>query len=110
MSRLTNIFKRTVIGVVVAVIALFIVDYAVLRAKVTFPKLGAATGTVQMTRIYAIPQKNGRVEYQLDANQPEVTMPCVHSLFPHMGKSPCWYLQQNATKPIPVVILPALPH
>jgi hypothetical protein len=108
MSRLSNIFKRTLIGIVVMLLAAFILDYSLLRAKIMFPKLGAATGTVQMTRLYAISQKNGRVEYELDANQPEVTMPCVHSLFPHMGSSPCWYLQQNANKPIPVVILPAL--
>jgi hypothetical protein len=110
MSRLSSIFKRTIIGIIVTVVAAFVVDYAVLRAKMMFPKLGAATGTVQMTRLYAIAQKNGRVEYELDANQPEVTMPCVHSLFPHMGSSPCWYLQQNATKPIPVVIFPFLFH
>jgi hypothetical protein len=110
MSRLSNIFKRVVIGIVVAAFAAYIVDYVVLRAKMMFPKLGPATGTVQMTRLYAIAQKNGRVEYELDANQPEVTTPCVHSLFSHMGNSPCWYLQQNATKPIPVVILPFLPH
>jgi hypothetical protein len=110
MSRLTNILKRSVVGIVIAIIAVFIVDYVVLRAKLMFPKLGVATGTVQMQRLYAIPQKNGRVEYELDANQPEVTTPCVHSLFPHMGNSPCWYLQQNATKPIPVVILPFLSH
>jgi hypothetical protein len=107
---MSSIFKRIIVGIVMAVIAAFVVDYVVLRAKVMFPKLGAATGTVQMTRLYAIAQKNGRVEYELDANQPEVTMPCVHSLFPHMGNSPCWYLRQNATKPIPVVILPFLPH
>ena len=110
MSQLSSTFKRAVIGILVAVVAAFIVDYMVLRARMMFPKLGAATGTVQMTRLYAIAEKNGRVEYELDANQPEVTMPCVHSLFPHMGNSPCWYLQQNATKPIPVVILPFLPH
>jgi|HubBroStandDraft_6_1064221.scaffolds.fasta_scaffold2504535_1 hypothetical protein len=110
MSRLSSIFKRTIIGVLIAVVVAFIVDYVVLRAKVMFPKLGAATGTVQMTRLYAIAEKNGRVEYELDANQPEVTMPCVHSLFPHLGNSPCWYLHQNATKPIPVVIFPGLPH
>src|SRR5579863_8470023 len=108
--RLSSIFKRAVIGIVVALVAAFIVDYAVLRAKMMFPKLGAATGTVQMTRLYAIAQKNGRTEYELDANQPEVTMPCVRSLFPHMGNSPCWYLQQNATKPIPVLIFANLPH
>ena len=107
---LSSIFKRFVVGVVIVVVAAFIVDYVVLRAKIMFPKLGAATGTVQMTRMYAIPQKNGRVEYELDANQPEVTMPCVHSLFPHLGSNPCWYLRQNATKPIPVAILPAIPH
>lgn len=110
MSRLTSIFKRVVIGIVVAVFAAYIADYVVLRAKVMFPALGAATGTVQMTRLYAIAQKNGRVEYELDANQPEVTIPCVHSLFAHMGNSPCWYLRQNATKPIPVVIFPFLSH
>jgi hypothetical protein len=110
MSRLSSSFKRVVIGILVAVVAAFIVDYVVLRAKMMFPKLGAATGTVQMTRLYAIAEKNGRVEYELDVNQPEVTMPCVHSLFPHLGNNPCWYLQQNATKPIPVVIFPSLPH
>ena len=108
--RLSSIFKRAVIGIVVALVAAFIVDYAVLRAKMMFPKLGAATGTVQMTRLYAIAQKNGRTEYEFDANQPEVTMPCVRSLFPHMGNSPCWYLQQNATKPIPVLIFTDLLH
>src|SRR5580704_813541 len=110
MGKLSNIFKRTAIGIVVVIVVLFVLDYVVLRAKIIFPKLGAATGTVVMTRLYAISQKNGRVEYELDANQPEVTMPCVHSLFPHMGNNPCWYLQQNATKPIPVVILPSLPR
>lgn len=110
MSRLSNIFKRAVIGILATVVAVFILDYAVLRAKMMFPALGAATGTVQMQRLYAIPQKNGRIEYELDANQPQVDAPCVHSLFPHMGNSPCWYLAQNATKPIPVVILPSLPH
>jgi hypothetical protein len=110
MSKLSNILKRTVIGIVIVVAVLFILDYVVLGAKMMFPKLGAATGTVQMTRMYAISEKDGRVEYEMDANQPEVTMPCVHSLFPHLGNSPCWYLQQNANKPIPVVILPSLPH
>ncbi len=73
-----------------------------------WPKWGAGYGTVVMTRMYAIPQKNGRVEYEMDANQPEVNTPCVHSLFPHMGNSPCWYLERNRNTPIPVVILPFL--
>src|ERR1700742_3640884 len=110
MSRLSSQIKQAAIGIVVVVVAAFILDYVVLRAKMMFPKLGEATGTVQMTRLYAIAQKNGRVEYELDANQPEVTMPCVHSLFPHMGNNPCWYLQQNAQNLIPGVNFPSLPH
>src|ERR1700746_3529638 len=109
MTRLSRIMKRPGIAIVVTTLVLFVADYLLLRAKLIWPKLGAGTGTVTMERLYAIAQKNGRVEYELDANQPEVTLPCVHSLFPHMGNSPCWYLQQNATKPIPVVILPSLP-
>lgn len=110
MTRLSRLLQRTAIALVATVVVLFVADYLLLRAKLMWPKLGRGTGTVTLERIYAIPQKNGRVEYELDANQPEVTLPCVHSLFPHMGNSPCWYLQQNSTKPIPVTILPFLPH
>jgi hypothetical protein len=55
-----------------------------------------------MERLYAIPQKNGKIDYEFDAQQPDVTTPCVHSLFPHLGNSPCWYLQRNSQKPIPM--------
>lgn len=109
MTRLSRILKQSAIAIVVTTLVLFVADYLLLRAKLIWPKLGAGTGTVTMERLYAIAQKNGRVEYELDANQPEVTLPCVHSLFPHMGNRPCWYLQRNSTKPIPVVILPFLP-
>ena len=110
MTRLSRLLQRTAIALVTTLVVLFVADYLLLRAKLMWPKLGSATGTVTMERMYAISQKSGRVEYEMDANQPEVTLPCVHSLFPHMGNSPCWYLRQNATKPIPVVILPFLPH
>ena len=77
-------------------------DYLLLRFHIAYPKAGDAFGTVQMERFYAIPQKNGKIEYEFDARQPEVTTPCVHSLFPHMGNRPCWYLQRNSQKPIPM--------
>jgi hypothetical protein len=43
-----------------------------------------------------------KIDYECDAQQPEVTTPCVHSLFPHMGDKPCWYLLRNSHKPIPM--------
>jgi hypothetical protein len=77
-------------------------DYAMLRWRIAYPKTGDAFGTVKMEQLYAIPQKNGKIEYEFDARQPEVDVPCVHTMFPHMSQSPCWYLQRNSQKPIPM--------
>lgn len=76
-------------------------DYLRVRYKM-IRQAGDAFGTVKMERLYAIPQKNGKIEYEFDAQRPEVVMPCVHSLFPHMGNDPCWYLRRNSQKPIPM--------
>lgn len=80
-------------------------DYAVVRSRAAFPRLGNAYDSVQMVRLFAIPLKNGRTEYELDARQPQVTLTCVRALFPHLGYQPCWYLRQNSQKPIPMLIL-----
>ena len=80
-------------------------DYAVVRARAEFPRLGSAYDSVQMVRLYAIPLKNGRTEYELDARQPQVRLTCVRALFPHLGYQPCWYLRRNSQKPIPMIIL-----
>ncbi len=102
MSRTVTIAKRTVAGALLLAGLVYAGDYLFVRYRMTFPKNGDAFGTVQMERLYAIPQKNGKIDYEFDAQQPEVTTPCVHSLFPHMGNSPCWYLQRNSQKPIPM--------
>jgi hypothetical protein len=92
-----------VLGALLALTALaYAGDYTRLRYRLEHPTAGAAFGEVQMERLYAIPQKNGKIDYEFDAQQPEVTVPCVNSLFPHMGYSPCWYLQRNSQKPIPM--------
>ncbi len=72
-------------------------DYAVVRLRAAYPRLGNAFGSVQMVRLLAIPLKNGRVDYELDA--------CVRALFPHLGCQPCWYVRRQSQKPIPMVIL-----
>jgi hypothetical protein len=101
-SQISRIGTRAVGGVLALLAIVFAFDYLLVRFKMVHPKSGDAFGTVQMERLYAIPQKNGKVEYEFDARQPEVITPCVHSLFPHMGESPCWYLQRNSQKPIPM--------
>jgi hypothetical protein len=80
-------------------------DYLAVRLRASYPRLGTAFGSVHMDRVYAIPLKNGSVEYELDARQPEVTVTCVRALFPHLGYQPCWYVRRNSQKPIPMVVL-----
>jgi len=101
-SRASFIAKRAAIAVIVLFAVVYAGDYLLVRWKMADPKTGEAFGTVRMERLYAIPQKNGKIDYEFDAQQPEVTTPCVHSLFPHMGDTPCWYLQRNSQKPIPM--------
>ena len=102
MTQVFLIVKRGVIALIVFVALVYAGDYMRVRWRMAHPKSGDAFGTVQMERLYAIPQKNGKIEYEFDAVQPEVTTPCVHALFPHMGETPCWYLQRNSQKPIPM--------
>lgn len=84
---------------------LYFGDYLLVRLRAAYPRLGKAFDSVQMERVYAIPLKNGSVEYELDAVHPEVTLTCVRALFPHLGYQPCWYVRRQSQKPIPMVIL-----
>ena len=84
------------------IVAIYVADYAWLRLRAAYPRMGQAFGTVLMERLYAIQLKSGKIEYEMDAQNPEVTLPCVHSLLPHLGEKPCWYLQRQSQKPIPM--------
>jgi hypothetical protein len=99
VSRALDIVQRVLVAAVLLTLLLYAADYLFVRYKMAH---GGALGTVQVERLYAIPLKDGKTEYDLDAQQPQVTTPCVHSLFPHMGYNPCWYIQRNSQKPIPM--------
>jgi hypothetical protein len=102
------IWKRA-IGAGVLVLALFYAgDYLFLRLRIAFPELGKGLDSVQMERLYAIPLNSGKLEYDFDPQQPEVTVPCVHSFLPHMGYKPCWYLKRQSDKPIVMDIIPSV--
>lgn len=102
MSKNENVSwpQKIIAGLMLLAALVYGGDYLYVRYKMAFPKSGSAFGTVRMARLYAIPLKSGKTEYELDAQQPMVDTPCVNSMFSHMGYSPCWYLQRNSTKPI----------
>jgi hypothetical protein len=100
LKRSVEIAGRILAWVLILAALIYAGDYAVLRYRAANPTAGEAFGTVTMERLYAIPQKNGKIEYQFDVRQPQVNVPCVHALFPHMNQSPCWYLRRQSQKPI----------
>ena len=80
----------------------YLADLVWYELRALFPKLGVANGSVHRTRVLAIAEKNNKVEYEVDSIRPEEDVPCAHSLFPHTGNRPCWYVARHANDPIPM--------
>ncbi len=96
------LFKRLLIGAVAVVAVLYIGDYLSVRIRAMHPKPADPFESIKTLRVLAIPEKNGKTEYEVDAQNPEQTITCVHSLFPHYGYSPCWYVKPRINQPIPM--------
>ena len=78
------------IGMIVAVV--WVCDYLSVRFK--FPNK-QPLGTVAVRTYYAVPQKDGKTQFLFDPPQQQ---DCVHSVFPHAGLEPCWYLSSHTQK------------
>src|SRR5262249_19321670 len=99
------ILNRIVLGSVALLACVYLYDYLSVRHRMSHLKQGDPFDTVTSARVLAIPQKGNRVEYALDVLSPMESEPCVHSLFPHFGYTPCWYVNRKMQNPIPMVIL-----
>ena len=75
--------------------ALYTGDYAAVRVPI--PRSRAAYGTVTVRRYYAAMKKDGKPDYYFT---PPAAETCVHSLFPHFGYEPCWYLSRHTNQEI----------
>jgi hypothetical protein len=98
----SQIIKKSLLGLVALVAVVFVADYAYVRVRMIHPKPADPLETMTRNRLLAIPQKNGKLDYELDQVTPTDTLTCVHSLFPHFGDPPCWYLKPRINDPIPV--------
>lgn len=54
-------------------------------------------GAVEVQKLLAVPQKDHKTEFIADPPQEQQ---CVHSLFPHLGLTPCWYLARHAIQQV----------
>jgi hypothetical protein len=94
--------RRILISIIAIAAVIYVGDYLFLRVRMLHPKPADPFESLKALRVLAIPEKDGKTEYEVDAQNPEQTVTCVHSLFPHSGYSPCWYVKPRINQPIPM--------
>lgn len=90
-----RLFVRVLLVAAGALAVAYFLDYLALANRI--PNGREQYGTVQVQKLLAVPQKDRKTEYIADPPQPQ---PCVHSLFPQLGLTPCWYLARHANQQI----------
>jgi hypothetical protein len=87
--------KLTVVLDALVVLAiLYVADDLSLRYRIPQRE---PLGSVTVYRYYALHKTKQKTNYMFA--EPE-TQPCVHSLFPHLGHPPCWYLSRHTEQRI----------
>jgi hypothetical protein len=86
---------RLILFAALSVCVLYAGDYLLLRYRIAANR--EPFGRVKTQAYYAVPQKNKKTEFYFQDPQMQN---CVHSLFPHMGDSPCWYLSRHTQQRI----------
>jgi hypothetical protein len=99
--------KRILIAAIVLLGGIYLLDYVSVRHRMAAQKKGDPFDVVTYPHILEIPQKGNRVEYALDAQSPMMSEACVHSIFPHYGYVPCWYVHRTTANPTPMFLLPS---
>jgi hypothetical protein len=101
-TRLRLFAKRALLGLVLGLIVTFTCDYIYFRLRMLHRQPANPVETFTEPRLYAIAVKGGKVDYELDEQNPQQTWTCSHSLFPQAGYSPCWYIKPKSRQPIPM--------
>jgi hypothetical protein len=83
------------VAILLLAATLYVCDYGSVSYRIYEKR--SPLGTVKMQRYYAVRQKDRKTEFMF--TDPE-TETCVQSLFPHLGYSPCWYLNRKKVKRI----------
>jgi hypothetical protein len=95
MSHWRGVVVSLVVVVTAAAALTYVVDAAWARYRLA---RAPERGPLDQTTVYdATPLKNGKLEIFYDYPQTEV---CLHSLFPHFGYVPCWYLVRHKVRVI----------
>jgi hypothetical protein len=102
VTRLRLFAKRALICLALGLVIAFACDFVYFRVRMFHPQPSNPVETFTAPRLYAIGVKGGKVDYELDQQNPQQTWTCAHSLFPQAGYSPCWYVKPKSRQPIPM--------
>ncbi len=92
-----RLILRGVLALSTLLLLVYVGDYCSLRFQI--PGGRPQYDQIEVQTLYAVPLKDGKTEYEL--GQPE-TDRCVHSLFPHYGSLPCWYVSRHRERRIDI--------
>lgn len=98
--------RITLVALIAAIVVLYVGDYLFVRYRMTKNRIGDPFESLKIEPTFAIPHKNGSAEIVIGDPQVET---CVHSLFPHMGYAPCWYLNRTSKNIIMLELLVSRP-
>ena len=84
-----RILGRTAAGLIVALVVLYVLDWAVWRVRAA---RGGGMGTVTVSSIVVMPLKDNKEEYDWGGTA-EVS--CSRSIFPQAGSGACWWLRRH---------------
>jgi hypothetical protein len=87
--------KRVIPALIALLVLVYAADYASVRYRI--PRSRNPYGSVTVQVSYAVMKKDGKPDYYFQPPQAET---CVRSLFPHLGYTPCWYLQRHANQQV----------
>ena len=99
------ILKKLIVASLLLIVIAYAYDYLSVRHRMTAQKQGDPFDVVTYPHLLMIPQKGNKVEYALDAQSPMQSDPCVHSMFPHFGYTPCWYVRRRTKTPTQMTIM-----
>lgn len=105
MRRVWQALKWTGAALIVCLALLWLGDYLSVRNRMGHKTATDPVQTITFQPVYAIARKDGKSEF--DFGDPQ-NATCVHSIFPHLGYNPCWYVLRESQKPIPIggVLIP----
>lgn len=102
LNSIRRFAKQALFALLAAGAVIYVCDYLYFRVRLAHPRPADPLETFTAPRLYAIGEKGGKIDYEIDAQNPEQIFVCAHSWFPHAGHAPCWYIKKKSQQPIPM--------